>query len=122
MEGKGGGLSNVLARRRVDVAALAQRNLPVVAGARGRGAVGYARAGELLGDGLVDAGLVGCGGQGSQLACAVWKDWLTTQQLGGRKSILLSLAPALCWFLAPEELRSRSACWASFMGSWPSYA
>lgn len=47
---------DLLASGRVDGAALAQGDLAVVTSARGGGAVGHAGAGELLLDGLVDAG------------------------------------------------------------------
>lgn len=51
-----GGGEDLLASGGVDVATLAQGDLAVVTCARGGGAIGYARAGELLLDGLVDAG------------------------------------------------------------------
>ena len=56
--GEGGG-KDLLASGGVDVATLAQRDLAVVTCARGGGAVGHARAGELLLNGLVDARLGG---------------------------------------------------------------
>ena len=98
----------------VDVTALGERDLAVVAGALATDL--YFGAGELLLDGLVDTGLKG------------WKEivsvWIL-EEVGNEGNILESEAPAgprevssTRWdCLAPWELRSRSACLAMAMGS-----
>lgn len=102
--GDGGEGRGLLASGGVDVAALGQRDGAVVA--RALAADLDLCAGELLLDGLVDAGLGGCSGI-SSATCGVW----------GRKgeALLESLAPmacvlrlgsTLCSFFAASELRS----------------